>query len=191
MRRERDRLAAWRASLPKPGSIPPPPKGGFGGFVHGRPHPMAVRSPMPMPQVPSMSSSSHPMASLARGRAPPTSSGTEASASSSSSALIPATLPSSSIAIRTSTKRQTPPVNYTARGDKRRGLEIARDPGLLEEAVATYKREIKSAGDTSDDNVRTWDDFHQAICWTRFGLADPVPMLPLIPVEDYGRLIHL
>ena len=177
-------MAAWRASLPMPGSAPPPPRGGLGIFVRGRPHPMAVRSPTLMTQVLETRSIPHPMSSLRMGRAltAPMSVGLETS--SSSSALAVAALPAaSSIMPRPSLKRATPPVNYTARGDKRRGLEIARDPGLLGEAVAHYKREIKSAGDTSDDNARTWSDFHQATCWTRFCLVEPVPMLPLTPLK--------
>ena len=80
-------------------------------------------------------------------------------------------------------KRIAPPINYTARGDKRRGLAVARDPDLLAGAMETYKNEVRSAGDTSDDNVKTWLDFHEVVTWSRFGLPDPCPMLPLSPVK--------
>ena len=80
-------------------------------------------------------------------------------------------------------KRATPPVNYTARGDKRRALAVARDPDLLDAAVDNFKREIRSSGDTSDENVKTRVEFHNAVCWTRFGLADPCPSLPLVPMK--------
>ena len=80
-------------------------------------------------------------------------------------------------------KRATPPINYTARGNKKLALAIARDPDRLDAAVNIYKKEIRSIGDTSDDNVRTWSDFHNAICWPRYGLPDPCPMLPLTPVK--------
>ena len=73
-------------------------------------------------------------------------------------------------------------MNYTARGDKRRALAVARDPELLDAAVKSFRREIRSSGDASDENVKTWVEFHNAVCWTRFGLADPCPSLPLTPV---------
>ena len=50
---------------------------------------------------------------------------------------------------KNSRKRPTPPIHYTARGDKRLGLQVARDADLLDDALALYKRDIKSSGDTS------------------------------------------
>ena len=84
---------------------------------------------------------------------------------------------------RSSGKRATPPINYTVRGDKRRALAVARDPALLDAAVMTFTREVRSSGDTSDENVKTWMEFHAAVSWTRYGLADPCPVLPLMPMK--------
>ena len=53
----------------------------------------------------------------------------------------------------------------------------------LDEAVVKYKKEIRSVNDTSDHYIKTWHDFHHAVCWTRFGLADPCPVLPPTPAK--------
>ena len=81
-------------------------------------------------------------------------------------------------------RKQAPPVNHTLRGDKKRGLEIAKDPDLLSEAVDIFKKQARSSGDTSHFNVRTWIDFHTSVaCWPRYGLSPDCPALPLTPTK--------
>ena len=44
-------------------------------------------------------------------------------------------------------------MKYVKRGDKKRALEIAADPELLQDAIAVYEKEIRSSGVTSEFNV--------------------------------------
>lgn len=80
-------------------------------------------------------------------------------------------------------RSDAPALNYTLRGDKKRGLQIASDPELLGAAMAKYQDEIRSSGDTSDAYVKTWQDFHEAVCWTKLGVAEPYSVLPLTPLK--------
>ena len=84
---------------------------------------------------------------------------------------------------KSSGKRATPPVNCTARGDKLRGLEIARGPQLIDVALAPYQREVRSSGGPSDEKVKTWTGFHNAMCWARYGLPEDCPLPPLMLVK--------
>ena len=145
---------------------------------------MSVRSPMSIASCLSSPltrpSSLHPMSSFG-GRPPRPVIPEPSSGSTARSSQVLHDMPMD-LSIQ-SKKRMTPPIHYTARGDKRRGLEVARSPELLDMAVEEYRREVRSVGDTSDDNVKTWQSFHDAVCWTRFGLSEPCPMLPLTPVK--------
>ena len=78
-------------------------------------------------------------------------------------------------------RKDAPPVNYAIRGDKRRGLEIARTPELLDPAIEQYRADIRSSGDTTDAFVKTWSGFHDQVRWTRLGLPEPCPVIPLTP----------
>ena len=69
------------------------------------------------------------------------------------------------------------------RGDKRKAMDIARDPELLSEAMAAYERDWRSAGDTSDFNMKTWADLHGEVNWNKFGLPLDLPMMPLTPLK--------
>ena len=80
-----------------------------------------------------------------------------------------------------STRRDKPVVKDTKRGDKKRALEIAADPELLQDAIAVYEKEIRSSGDTSEFNVKTWFDIHEAVNWKGIGMDFELPALPLTP----------
>ena len=139
------------------------------------PKPAPVRMPRPY----------HPMNSLggrwAKGVAvmPHVSSTSSASSAlaGSSSAVVPTPKPKLGVDKR----RDAPAINYSARGDRRRGLEVARSPELLDAAVHKYNSEVRSAGDTSDAYVKTWSDFHDQINWVRLGMPVPCPVIPLTP----------
>ena len=61
-------------------------------------------------------------------------------------------------------------VRNLTRSDKRKAMDIARDPDWLSEAMAAYERDWRSAGDTSDFNMKTWADLHCEVNWNKFGL---------------------
>ena len=42
---------------------------------------------------------------------------------------------------------------------------------------------MKSAGDTSEYNTRTWRDYHARVDWIRLGLPQDCEALPLTPVR--------
>ena len=188
--KERARIAAWQASLPMPGTSIRGP-GIAASMMGGRPHPMGSRMPMPLTS-PSTSPAPHCMSvrppSLTVNYSCPVAPSSSQSASPPSSHILPvrptpttlqirddpltSTSASSSTALaigpeaklKSSLKRAVPPINYNARGDKKRGLEIARDAMKLDEAVVKYKKEIRSVNDTSDHYIKTWHDFRHAVC---------------------------
>ena len=200
--RERMRVEAWRARSQQAVSTVPRIPMGIQSFLLGRPHPM-MRTPSMQLRPPVLHTTTHPMSTLSRRPLPValhTCSGSAAApASSSSPASSSLALysghcslaPSSSLAASSSIevkpkvnlKRAAPPIHYTARGDKRLALQVARVPSMLDDAVATYRKEMRSAGDTSDDNVRTWRDFHLAVSWPRYGMPEDTPMIPLTPTK--------
>ena len=92
-----------------------------------------------------------------------------------SSAVVPTPRPKLGIDKR----RDAPAINYSARGDNKRGLEVARSPELFDAAVHRYNSEVWSAGDTSDAYVKTWSDFHDQGNWVRLGVPVPCPVIPL------------
>ena len=49
------------------------------------------------------------------------------------------------------------------------GLDIAKDPTRLDAAISNYDSDVKSSGDTSHFNRRTWHDYHEAVDWGRLG----------------------
>ena len=90
-----------------------------------------------------------------------------------------------------SRRKDAPALNFTARGDKRKGMQIAGDPALLDKAIGTFQSEIRSAGDTTDAYVKTWTDFHNQVRWARLGIAEPCPVVPLTPrkIEVIGAIL--
>ena len=122
MDRERRRLVSWRASLQAPASSSHMPTDAGRSYRPGRPHPMSMRSPLtlalPRPQITSarrMSSLwiSPPSTCLTR---PPPRGGNEPGSSSQAVSMI------TEAKAKRMGKRATPPVNYTARGDKLYGV---------------------------------------------------------------------
>ena len=88
-------------------------------------------------------------------------------------------------------RRDAPPVNYAARSDKRKGLDVARNLELLDPATDRYRAENRSSGDTADSYVKTWSDFHEQVRWARLGLPEPCPVIPLTPekIEVVGAVL--
>ena len=85
---------------------------------------------------------------------------------------------------RTIAKRvDVPTINYTRRGDKKKALEVASDPGLLQEALESYDRDVKSTNDTSQYYVKTWTELHEAVKWAELALDEHEPLLPLTAVK--------
>ena len=59
-------------------------------------------------------------------------------------------------------RKDKPVIAYKTRGDKKYGLQVAGDPELLDQAVNKLQKDVKSAGDTSEFNTRTWRDYHDS-----------------------------
>ena len=53
-------------------------------------------------------------------------------------------------------RADVPQLNYTRRGDKKKALAVASDPGLLQEAMESYDQAVQSSNDTSDYYVKPW-----------------------------------
>ena len=111
------------------------------------------------------------------------------SVSSSSSAVVVRPLPVAPVSLsaamqnKTKQRKDIPEVYDKIRGSKRMGLEIARDPERLKTAIARYEKDEKSSGDTSEFNVRTWQEFHHGVDWSTFGLSVNEEVFPLTPMK--------
>ena len=75
-------------------------------------------------------------------------------------------------------KQEQVEVRNLTRGDTRKALEVAGGPELLTSAMADYEKGWRSAGDTSDFNVKTLRDVHGEVNWTKFGLERDLPVTP-------------
>ena len=76
-----------------------------------------------------------------------------------------------------------PHVNFKVRGNKRLGLEIAKDPIQLDAAIANYYTDVQFSGDASHFNRRTWHDYHEAVDLGRLGEQPDCTVLPLTPLK--------
>ena len=74
--------------------------------------------------------------------------------------------------------RMAPPAYHKKRGNKQKALAIASDPLLREDALKHFKKDMKSAGDTSEYNMVTWHELHEA-WWAHEGASCIPPILPL------------
>ena len=85
---------------------------------------------------------------------------------------------------------KAPPIYNKTRGSKRLAIEIAGDTDLREQAMASYLKDVKSAGDTSEYNLLTWTELHHA-WWKHIPNGDHVPPFPLTPdkVSAVGCLL--
>ena len=90
-------------------------------------------------------------------------------------------------------RKDTPVTNYAIRGDKKLGMQVAGNPDLLDEALGTYRTEVRSSGDTSDAYIKTWSYFHGKVNWARLGEPEPSPVGPLTPkkVEVIGAILKI
>ena len=78
-------------------------------------------------------------------------------------------------------RKNQPTVKYKARGDKKYGLRTAAHLVLLDAAILNFKKDTRSAGDTSEFNTKSWRDDHQEVDWRRLGGpagCDPLPLTP-------------
>ena len=75
---------------------------------------------------------------------------------------------------------KAPPVYNKKRGSRTVGLQVASDEHLRDEAMREFQQDKKSAGDTSDSNLRTWVVYHHA--WWNL-LGNEVPVYPLTPAN--------
>ena len=82
-----------------------------------------------------------------------------------------------------STGKRKAEVRNLTRGSKKVGLEVAADDVQLDEAITEFRRDVKSAGDTSHFNAATWRDFHEEVNWSRFGLLSDEPAIPFSPLK--------
>ena len=80
-------------------------------------------------------------------------------------------------------KRKQVEVRNLTRGDKKKALAIAGDHDLLRGALADYEKDWRSAGDTSDFNIKTWVDVHNEVDWRKFGLPADLKPTPLTPLK--------
>ena len=84
---------------------------------------------------------------------------------------------------------RAPPVNLTVRGSKELALTAAATPEGRAAALEAYRRDIRSANDTSDFYVVTWRALHDA-WWAPLG--SPIPdVFPLTTakIEKVGALL--
>ena len=155
-------------SVPSPGGWTPDARFTRGATPSTSPRTSAhvSSSSILSPHVDSAASSSLVLAS---------SSLTPTSTSAASSSMVPASS-------KTLGKRKAEVRNLT-RGSKKLGLEVAGDGVQLDDAIKEYRRDVKSAGDTSHYNVATWRDFHDEVNWSRFGLPRDEPPVPLTPLK--------
>ena len=86
------------------------------------------------------------------------------------------------------TRKGAPPIYNRTRGSKTLALEIARDPLQRAEAIRRYRKDIKSAGDTSKFNKVTWTMLHAA-WWAFVGVSWPAFPLTPAKVEGVGVLL--
>ena len=73
--------------------------------------------------------------------------------------------------------RRAAPQYHKKRGNKSIALAIATDAGLRSEAMDLYRRDMRSAGDTSGFYFVTWNYLHRA--WWSFeggSIPDPLPL---------------
>ena len=80
-------------------------------------------------------------------------------------------------------RKITPPIYNRTRGNKSLALEIAKGPMQRAEAIRRYRKDIKSAGDTSKFNKVTWTMLHTA-WWAYVGIT--FPAFPLTPDKIEG-----
>ena len=83
-----------------------------------------------------------------------------------------------------------PPVYNKVRGSKRVAFEILADDAKRHAAWENYMRDKRSAGDTSDFNLRTWVEYHDE--WHRQEKTTPHPAaFPLQPqfVDAVGNIL--
>ena len=106
----------------------------------------------------------------------------ETSASSSSSVLAKAApKKATKDEVAKIIRRDKPVVKDVTRGDKKKALEIAATPDLLLDAISTFESEIRSSGDTSEYNVKTWLDIHEAVNWRCLSMYVDTAPLPRTP----------
>ena len=74
-------------------------------------------------------------------------------------------------------RKKEPPVYNKRRGDKATALAIAGDPQLRLQAMEAYEKDMRSEGDTSQWNFKTWSQIH--IAWWAFESSEQVDVLPI------------
>ena len=57
-------------------------------------------------------------------------------------------------------EKKTAPVCNKVRGSKKAALELLRNPAKRKAALEAYRRDKRSAGDTSCFNLATWEEYH-------------------------------
>ena len=154
------------------------------GYMLGRPHPMSTRAPLTSALPRPLITSTRPMSSL--WRCPP-------STCMARPPSLNAPLPSSSsqaISLITEAKAKSFGEADDPSCELHGRVAISVVPWSWQETLnfwtrlfKSFRRKVRSSGDTSDGNVKTWVEFHNAVCWTRYGLVDPCPSLPLMPVK--------
>ena len=98
---------------------------------------------------------------------------------------------SSTSALASRTRKDLPIVHNYTRGNKRKALDAAADDDQMAQAMSTYIKDWRSAGDTSDDYWSTWTQLHRAH-WdgVRREAADLLPLDPL-RVHIIGALLKI
>ena len=93
-----------------------------------------------------------------------------------------------------STRKDAPPIYNTVRGDKRKARKafaVAADDDLMDEAMTTYEKDWKAAGDVGPYYYKTWCDFHRAR-WD--GIRRPrLPVFPstVMKIHTVGALLKI
>ena len=88
-----------------------------------------------------------------------------------------------------STKDKVPPIYNKLRGSKRAAFAVARDPQRRKEALEQYRRDQRSAGDTSGFNLKVWKEFHDE--WYIYAAGRVPAAFPLTAdhIEAVGTML--
>ena len=165
--------------------LPGPSLGAIRAEVRARIASMAATQPAPRPAPRELAIPGrlytrlvHPMASLGSYVRSPNIASSSGCLAAPSRPALPTSTPCSA-----GGRKDAPAINYTARGDQKRGLQVAADAEVLDAAMTKFSRDVKSSGDTSELYWKLWVDVHEAVYWPRLGEEAPFPVIPLTPLK--------
>ena len=82
-----------------------------------------------------------------------------------------------------------PPVYNKIRGSKRAAMDIIGDAAKRRAALEEYRKDKRSAGDTSDFNLKTWIEYHDGWYRSEVGVVPPAFPLTAAHIEAVGSVL--